>query len=125
MMIKDHHTLYVRVFVCLCVCAYVCVFSEGSNTLLLKNVELPCIIMVLKTKAVSPILPYCFSAIAGILFRLLLFAMVITWSINFSTSLVPITRCVILLYMEIWCSGHARLVTWQQPMPIKVWESDN
>ena len=49
--------------VCVRVCA--CVFSEGSNTLLLKNVELPCIIMVLKTKAVSPILP-CFSAIAGI-----------------------------------------------------------
>ena len=56
MMIKDHHTLYVRVFVCLCVCAYVCVFSEGSNTLLLKNVELPCIIMVLKTK--EQFLPY-------------------------------------------------------------------
>ena len=58
--------VHVRVLVCLCVCVCVCVFSEGSNTLLLKNVELPCIIMVLKTKAVSPILPYCFSAIAGI-----------------------------------------------------------
>ena len=98
--------VHVCVLVCLCMCVCVCVFSEGSNTLLLKNVELPCIIMVLKTKAVSPILPYCFSAIAGILFRLLLFAMVITWSINFSTSLVPITRCAILLYMEI------RMVQW-------------
>ena len=57
--------VFVRVFVCVCVCVCVhlrvlvclCVFSEGFNTLLLKNVELPCIIMVLKTKAVSPILP--------------------------------------------------------------------
>ena len=47
--------VHVRVLVCLCVCVCVCVFSEGSNTLLLKNVELPCIIMVLKTKAVPPI----------------------------------------------------------------------
>ena len=50
--------VFVRVCMCMCACMSVCVFSEGSNTLLLKN-ELPCIIMVLKTKAVSPILPYC------------------------------------------------------------------
>ena len=55
----------VRLCVCvyMCVCLYVCACVCGSNTLLL---ELPCIIMVLKTKAVSPILQYCFSAIAGI-----------------------------------------------------------
>ena len=83
--------VHVRVLVCLCMC--VCVFSEGSNTLLLKNVELPCIIMVLKTKAVSPILPY----------RLLLFAMVITWSIHLSLD---------VQYCCIWKYGAVAMQDW-------------